>query len=95
MKRNTYQKFFKAGIALTLVTSAIVVAPPSEVNAQKGPGKDHHKKDQKKFNNNKKGHGKYKKPTQKVDKTILQTSVNNLKKLKKSKFCNFFSDFGL
>ena len=90
MKRNTYQKFFKAGIALTLVTSAIVVAPPSEVNAQKGPGDNHHTKDQKKFNKHKndykKGHGKYKKTTQKVDKTILQTSVNNLKKLKKSDY---------
>ena len=92
MKRDTYQKFFKASIAMTLVASAIVVATPSEVNAQKGSGKGHYKQEQKKYNNNKdkndhkKGHGKYKKPTPKVDKTILQTSINNLKNLKKSDY---------
>jgi 5'-nucleotidase / UDP-sugar diphosphatase len=87
MERNTYQKFFKAGIATTLVASAIVVVPTSEVHAQKDSGKDQHKQDQKKDNkNNKNGHKKDKKPEPKVDKTTLQTSINNLKNLNKSNY---------
>lgn len=75
MKRNAYEKIFKAGIATTLVASAFVVAPTGEVNAQKDSGKDH-KNDYK--NDHKKEHGKDKKTDQKVDKTKLQTTINNV-----------------
>lgn len=80
MKRNAYAKFFKAGIATTLVASAFVVAPVGEVNAQKDDHKNANKKD------NKKGHGKDKKPVQKVDKTNLQTTINKLFNHKKEDY---------
>ena len=35
MKKDAYQKFFKAGIATALIASAVVVAPPIEANANK------------------------------------------------------------
>ena len=76
MKRSAYEKIFKAGIATTLVASAFVVAPPSEVNAQK----DDHKKD------HKKGHGKDKKPVKEVDKTKLQTTINNVINMKQADY---------
>ncbi len=76
MKKDAYQKFFKAGIATALIASAVVVAPPIEANANKDSGKDHKK-------NNGKDQGKGKKPSPKVDKTNLQTAINNGIKLKK------------
>lgn len=75
MKKGAYQKFFKAGIATALVASAVVVVPANEANAQKESGKD-----------NKKDRGKGKKPTPIVDKTKLQTTINNVSNLKKANY---------
>ena len=79
MKRDAYQKLFKAGIATALVASAVVVTPTSEVHAQKESGKNHGK-------DHGKNQGKGKKQTPKVDKSKLQTAISYVSKLKKADY---------
>ena len=79
MKSDVYKKFFKAGIVTTLVASAVVVAPTSEVNAQKESGKEDNK-------NNGKNNEKGKNQTPIVDKTKLQTTITNVSNVKKEDY---------
>ena len=87
MNRNAYQTLFKAGIATALIASAVVVAPPSEVNAHNESGKNQGKgKDQGKDNGKGKNQGKGKHQAPKVDKSKLQTAINNVSKLNKADY---------
>lgn len=78
MKRETYDKLFKAGIATALVTSSVVAVAPgiSEANGKNEPGKEKGKEPDKGKN----------KPTPVVDKSQLETAIQNVSSLQKENY---------
>ena len=73
MKSETYHKVFKASIATALITSAVVAVPTvSEANGKHESGKEQDKGN--------------KKPTPAVDKSQLQSAIQNASSLKKANY---------